>query len=187
MTIFLVVLGAVLAAGGGLLGEWQSNRLGTKRDDRAHANQRLMAQEAGERERLMAREALNQERLERTYTEVGMYLSHHAAWARSVRPLNDSVQPPDPIPESEMWRIETLVTLHGSPEVRQLLDQFNQRGQTIRRAEITIQLAQQTHDDESSIHKDAAREDLALEGYRKAMHDADRAIRAQMSKELNAT
>jgi hypothetical protein len=55
MQVFLLVLGAVLAAGGGLLSGWQNNRLGIKRDNRAR-----------EHERQMAREARDQDRLERT-------------------------------------------------------------------------------------------------------------------------
>jgi hypothetical protein len=174
MNTLLVVLGAVLAAGGGLLGEWQSNRLGTKRDDRAHAH-----------ERLMAREAVKQDRLERTYTELGIYVAHYADWARSVHPDWGHVPAPDPMPPSERWRVETLVRNHGSPEVRRLLQEWREHVGKIENADAMIRLSERSRDPESSFHDEALQEQHALQDYRRAMGEAADALRAQMWAELD--
>jgi hypothetical protein len=83
-----------------------------------------------------------------------------------------------------MWRIETLVTLHGSSEVRRLLEKWTECARKLREADIVIGMAERTRDYESSIHEDAKREHLAVEDYRRAIHDADEAIREQMNTEL---
>jgi hypothetical protein len=167
-TFLAVLIGGVLAAGGGLLSGWQSYRFGSRRDERAHAH-----------EQQMAREALTQERLDRAYTELGIYLSHYADWARSVRPFTGPVPAPDPMPPEERWRIETLVMNHGSPEVRQLLERWGEQAQKIENADIVIRMAEQSRDP-GKLAEDADREHITLEEYRRAMHEADKAIRDRM-------
>jgi hypothetical protein len=44
-------------------------------------------------------------RLEETYTNLGIYLSRFADWARSVRPLIGPVDPPDQLPTEERWQV----------------------------------------------------------------------------------
>jgi hypothetical protein len=73
---------------------------------------------------------------------------------------------------------------HASPEVRQLLDAWRIWPEKIQSAVITINTARGARDTESSIHKTADRESSALGGYRKAMHEADEAVRDQMYSEL---
>jgi hypothetical protein len=173
MNTFLAVLtGGGLAAAGGLGSGWLNNWLGSKRDQRAHAH-----------EQQMAREALTQERLDQAYTELGIYLSHYADWARSVRPFIGPVPAPDPMPPEERWRIETLVMNHGSPEVRQLLERWGEQAQKIENADIVIRMAEQSRDP-GKLAEDADREHMAMEEYRRAMHEADKAIRDRMWAEL---
>jgi hypothetical protein len=172
--ILLLVIGGILGAGSGLLAGWQANRSATKRDQAARAH-----------ERQMARDAADQERLERTYMDLGTYLSRHADWEKSVQPMLGSPAPPDPMTPAERWRIETLVTLHASPEVKRLLAEWRKHASTIDNADITIRTAEGSRDYESSLHEEAHREGLAMPGYRTAMHDADRAIRDQMYSELH--
>jgi len=132
MNTFLAVLtGGGLAALGGLGSGWLNNWLGSKRDERARAH-----------EQQMAREVLTQERLDRAYTEMGIYLSHHADWARSVQSFLGPVPTPDPMPPEERWRIETLVMKHGSLEVRRLLERWREQAQKIENADIVIRMAE---------------------------------------------
>ena len=172
-TLLAVLTGGGLAVVGGLLSGWLNNSLGSKRDERAHA-----------RERQMAPEALAQERLERTYTELGMYLAHYADWARSVHPLLGPVAPPDPLPPGERWRIETLVMNHGSQEVRRLLERWREQVRRIENADGVIRLAEGARAVEPELDQEALRERQALEGYRVAMREAADAIRGQMRTEL---
>jgi hypothetical protein len=72
-------------------------------------------------ERELAREARQQDRLEQAYLELGIYLARHEDWARSVRPFWGQPPAPDPLPPGERWRIQALVTNHGSPEAQRLL------------------------------------------------------------------
>src|SRR5689334_10367804 len=132
-TLLAVLTGGGLAALGGLGSGWLNNTLGSKRDERAHA-----------RERQAAREDLGQERLDRAYTELGIYLSHEAAWAGSVHPVIGPVPTPDPMTDQERWRIETMVTNHGSPEVRQLLDRWGEQRLKIQYADMVITMAEQS-------------------------------------------
>jgi hypothetical protein len=172
MNTFLAVLtGGGLAALGGLLSGWLNNRLGSKRDERAHA-----------REQQAAREALGQERLDRTYTELGIYLSHMAEWARSVRPVIGPVPAPDPVSPEERWRIETLVENHGSPEVRRLLDRWGEQRMKIENADIVLGMDAESRG--TGLAEEALRERQALEDYRKSLYEASSAIRDQMRKEL---
>jgi hypothetical protein len=174
MNTFLAVLtGGGLAAAGGLLSGWQSYRFGSERDQRTHAH-----------EQQMAREALAQERLERTYTELGMYLAHTADWARSVHPFLGPVPPPDPLPPGERWRIETLVMNHGSQEVRRRLERWREQVRKIENADGVIRLAEGARAVEPELDQEALRERQALEGYRVAMREAADAIRDQMRTEM---
>jgi hypothetical protein len=151
-TLLAVLTGGGITAAGGLVGGWWDNRQGAKRDARAHKNQELMArddrahqlelvrEEHASQER-MAREALRQERLERTYTEIGIYLSHHADWAGTIQPMMGEPKPPDPVPRNEQWRFEALLMNHASPEVRQLLETWRKWPEKIQIAVITINTA----------------------------------------------
>ncbi len=60
-TSITLLAGGGLLAAGGLLGSLLDNWLGSKRDQRTHAHERQMAQEAR-----------RQDRLERAYTELGI-------------------------------------------------------------------------------------------------------------------
>jgi hypothetical protein len=171
-TLLAVLIGGVLAAAGGLLSGWQSYRFGRSRDQITHAH-----------EQQMAREAVTQERLDRAYTELGIYLSHYADWAKSVHPMLGPVPAPDPLPPAERWRIETLVMNHGSPEVRQLLERWGEQAQKIENADIVIRMAEQARDP-GKLAEDADREHMAMGEYRAAMHEADKAIRDRMWAEL---
>jgi hypothetical protein len=171
-TLLAVLIGGVLAAGGGLISGWQSYRFGSRRDERTHAH-----------EQQMAREALTQERLDRAYNELGIYLSHYADWARSVRPVLGPVPAPEPMPPEERGRIETLVMNHGSLEVRRLLGRWREQAQKIENADIVIRMAEQVRDP-GRLAEEADREHMALEEYRRAMHEADQAIRDRMWAEL---
>jgi hypothetical protein len=171
-TFLAVALGAVIAAVSGLLTGWQNYRLASRRDQLTHAHEQQMTQEAR-----------HQDRLERAYTELGIYLSHYADWARSVRPMLGPVPAPDPMLPQERWQIETLVTNHGSPQVQQLLKRWVEIARKIDNADAVIRLAEQARG--SDLDQEALRERKALEDYRKAMDEAADDIRAQMSAELD--
>jgi hypothetical protein len=174
MNTFLSLLtGGGLAAVGGAVAAWITNWLGSKRDERAHAHERQMAQDA-----------LVQERLERTYTELGIYLARYADWARSIRPLWGPIPAPPPMPPEERWRIQTLVMNHGSPEVRRLLEQWGEQGKKIEDADATITSADSARGAEPELEEKARQERHALDGYKKVMQETADAIHEQMRAEL---
>jgi hypothetical protein len=173
-TWLALVGGAALATASGMVTGWQTNRLGMKRDKLAQESQRELA-----------RDALAQERLDRTYTELGIYLSHFWDWAKSVHPPIGTVPAPEPVPDEERWRIETLVENHASAEVRRLLDLWGQQLGKIRDADAMIQLADGSRSPSSELDQDAQHEKKAIEmDYRPAMLKAAKAIREQMNREL---
>jgi hypothetical protein len=160
-TLLAVLTGGGITAAATVLAAYLTNSLGTQRD----------------------REARAQERLERTYTALGMFLSHYQDWASSVHPFLGPVPAPEPFPAEERWRVETLVTNHGSPEVRRLLDEWNVQRRKIDNADQTIRLAEGSRSED--LDKEALRERHALEGYRAEMRQAAEAIRARTAAELN--
>jgi hypothetical protein len=166
-----------LLTGGGLVGistfltAWQASRNAGKRDQAAHAHQLQMAKDARQ-----------QDRLDRAYTELGIYLAHQADWARSVHPFIGPVPAPDPMPDQERWRIEALVTNHGSPEVRALLERWGEQRLKILRADMVITMAEKSQS--TGLADQALQERLALEDNRKAFFEAAEDIRAQMNAEL---
>jgi hypothetical protein len=174
MNTFLTLLtGGGLVAAGAALSALVNNWLGSKRDERTRAHERQMAQEA-----------LGQERRERTYTELGIYLAHYADWAGSIRPLWGPIPAPPPMPPEERWRIQTLVMNHGSSEVRRLVEQLGEQVRKIEQADTTITAADSARGAEPELEERARQERLALEGYKKAMHETADAIRDQMRAEL---
>jgi hypothetical protein len=77
------------------------------------------------------------------------------------------------------------VTLHGSPEVKRLLNQWADERIKIENADITIQQAEHAAGREPELEEEEAqRERRALSGYKKATYEITDAIRAQMSAEL---
>jgi hypothetical protein len=135
-------------------------------------------------EKELAREARRQDRLEQAYLELGTYLARHEDWARSVRPFRGRVSAPDPMPPGERWRIQTLVTNYGSPEVQRLLERWTELARKIENADEVIGLADQARGPAPELEQEARRERLALEDYRKAMDEATDDIRAEMHAEL---
>jgi hypothetical protein len=87
------------------------------------------------------------------------------------------------MPPEERGRIETLVMNHGSLEVRRLLGRWREQAQKIENADIVIRMAEQVRDP-GRLAEEADREHMALEEYRRAMHEADQAIRDRMWAEL---
>lgn len=175
MSTFLTLLtgGGLLAVGSTLTG-WQTNRFSRKRDQAAHAHELTMAQEAR-----------RQDRLDRAYTDLGIYLSRHADWARSVRPIWGPVPPPERLTAEERWRIENAVKVYGSKEGRHLLAQREERFSKIQHADFTIRQADEAAGREHELEQMAQRERRALDGYKQAMYEAADRIRDQMSAELN--
>jgi hypothetical protein len=171
-TLLAVLTGGGLATVGGLLSGWLNNWLGSQRDERAHA-----------REQQMTREALSQERLERTYTELGLYVARFADWARVIQPFGGLVPAPEPMTHEERSRIEALVMNHGSPEVRQLLEHWRQQARRLEIADAVIRASAEMPDGRGLADK-AEKERQALPDYRKAMHEAAATIQDQMRAEL---
>ena len=170
MSTFLTLLtGGGLAVLGGLLSDW----IGARRDKRRY-----------EHEQVMAREARRQERLEQAYIELLTYLSRYWDWAKSVRPMWGSIPAPDPLPPQDRWRMEALVTAHGSPEVRRLLRQWNERAAKIDNADATIRMVERSKAPSQQLDDEAQREHLALRDYKQAMFQTDEAIRDQVHREL---
>jgi hypothetical protein len=195
MSTFLTLLtGGGLAAAGGLASgavtNWFAAKLDQRRYEReqvmareAHQHEQAMALEARSHERAMALETRRQERLKQAYIELGIFLSHYIDWANSVRPMFP-VPAPDPLPPQERWRIETLVMAYGSPEVRQLLDEWHKCAEKIHNALATIRLRDQSRDPGQEFDDKANKEDQALPEYKRAMFDADKAIRERVQQEL---
>jgi hypothetical protein len=175
MSAWLALIGgAALATASGIVTGWQANRLGMKRDKQEHEHQQRMA-----------RNALAQERLDRTYTELGIFLARRWAWARSVHPFMGAVATPDPIPDAELWRIETLVKNHGSPEVQELLDEWGKVVQKIENADAIIRLTDTSRAPSDELAQEAMQEKKAIEmEYRPEMLTAADAIRHQMNADL---
>ena len=172
-TLLTLLTGGGLVAGSMLLSAWQTSRNASKRDEAAHVHELQMAQEAR-----------RQDRLERVYNELGIYLGHWTEWARSVHPFMGPRPRPRRVSSEEEWRIQTAVINHGSLEVHQLLTQWFERRRKIEHADIVISTAE-THPDSGELNEQARQERLALEDHRKALYEADAAIREQMHKELN--
>jgi hypothetical protein len=164
----LLVGGGILALGGLLVALMDARR---DKSRQAH-------------EQVMAREARQQDRLDQTYTELGIYLSRQADWARSVHPFLGPVPALDPLAPGERWRIETLVANHGSPQVRRLLDRWSEIARKIDNADAVIRLAEGSRSADPELDEEALRERHALEDYRKALHEAASDIRDQMHAEL---
>jgi len=174
MSTFLTLLtGGGLAVVGGLVSGMLTNWLGAKRDQRTH-----------EHEQVMAREARRQERLEQTYIELLTYLSHHLDWAKSIRPIWGPIPTPDPLPPEERWRIEALVTAHGSPEVLRLLREWGECAAKIDNADATMRLLDKSRNPSQQFDDDAMREHRAIPEYKQAMFEADKAIRDKVQREL---
>lgn len=177
----LVALGAVLGAVlGGLITNW----LGERRDQRRYEHERAMAEQAQQHERAMARDARRQERLERAYLELLGFLSHHARWALSVRPLIGPVEAPDPLPADEVRRVESLVEMHGSLEVRALMREWRARAQKLADADATIGAVERSRRPSKEMDDQARDEHKAIPAYREAMFDAAEAIRGRVRQEL---
>ena len=135
-------------------------------------------------QRDIAREARHQERLEQAYIALGEYLSRFGDWARSVHPFIGPVQAPDPLPPSERWHIEALVTAYGSEQVQRLLERWAECAARIENADVVIRMAEGARGPSPQLDQDALRERHALADYRKAMRDAADAIRSQVQREL---
>jgi hypothetical protein len=172
-TFMTLLTGGGLVVIGGMLAGLMNNWLGARRDRRTHAHQLQLAQE--ERQ---------QARLEQAYADLGMYLSRVTAWAQSVRPLWGPVAPPDQIPPQELWQVETAVTLHGSAEVKQLLNEWAEQRMKIEKADLVIRQADKAAGREPELEEEARQERHAVDGYKKAMYESADAVRAQMSAEL---
>jgi hypothetical protein len=170
-TLIALLTGGGLVAASTYLTAWQASRNAGQRDQAAHTHQLQMAKEARQ-----------QERLDRAYTELGVYLAHESDWARSVHPFIGPVPAPDPMTNQERWRIEALVTNHGSPEVRALLERWGEQRLKIHRAEMVITMAEKSQS--TRLSDQALQERLALEDNRKAFFEAAEDIRAQMNAEL---
>lgn len=169
-TLIALLTGGGLVAASTYLTAWQTNRFARQRDQAAHAH-----------ELAITAEARRQDRLDQAYTELGIYLAWSADWARSIHPFMGPVPAPEPMTQQERYRIETLVTNHGSPEVRALLDQWGQQQLKIRKADMVITMAEQ----HNSLNEQARLERLALEDHRKALSEIAYRIRDQMSAELD--
>ncbi|HEV8275453.1 MAG TPA: hypothetical protein VGQ26_07125 [Streptosporangiaceae bacterium] len=135
-------------------------------------------------QRDIAREARHQERLEQAYIALREYLSRFGDWARSVHPFIGPVQAPDPLPPSERWHIEALVTAYGSEQVQRLLERWAECAARIENADVVIRMADKSRDPGAELDQMALQERQALEGYRKAMWDVADEIRSQIRREL---
>jgi hypothetical protein len=164
-----------LLTGGGLvaLGTLAGVLIDAIRDNSRHCH-----------EKELAREVRRQDRLEQAYLELGIYLARHEDWARSVRPFWGKHPAPDPLPPSERWHIQTLITNYGSPEVQRLLEGWTEIARKIGNADEVIGLADQARGPAPELEQEARQERMALEDYRKALYGAADDIRAQMNTEL---
>jgi hypothetical protein len=88
------------------------------------------------------------------------------------------------MPAEERWRMEALVTAYGSPEVLRLLQQWNERARKIDSADATIRTVERSRNPSQQLDDEAQREHLAIEGYKRELFEADKAIRDRMHREL---
>jgi hypothetical protein len=171
MTTFLAILtGGGLVALGGVLSAWVTNWLGKRRDQSRY-----------EHERTMALETRRQERLEQAYIELLGYLSHYAEWMSSPRRLlGQQVALPDPLPHEESNRVMVLLEAHGSHEIRRLLREWRSCAANLEQTDAGTPL-----DDEEDAEEAWARDPgKVIAGQRKAMLEADKAIRDRIRQEL---
>jgi hypothetical protein len=144
MSTFLALLtGGGLAAIGGLVSSLIADWLGGRRDQRKYKH-----------ERAMAIEARRQERLAQAYIDLLGYLSHHAAWAMSVRSY-PAVKAPDPLLRGEVKRVEALVESYGSPEVRGLLRVWRDRAGMIADADAMIGMVERSKNPSQELENEA--------------------------------
>jgi hypothetical protein len=133
------------------------------------------------------RQEQRRDRLHETYSALGMYLSRQADWARSVAPLWGPGTPVESPPRDGLWRVETLVTLYGSPEVQRLLTEWTEHARKVESAGDTISRLKKAANPSLDFSNQAHEEQTALPGYKAAMASADEALRAQMNRELAAS
>jgi hypothetical protein len=174
-TFIVLLTGGGLVAGSMYLSAWQTSRNASKRDQAAHTHQLQMAQEDR-----------RQDRLDRAYTELGIFLAWSAKWARAVHPFFGPVPEPDPMPPQERRKIEALVANHGSPQVRALLDQWQEAARKIEYAGHVITMAEQSKNP-GQLADEALKERLALEDNRKALQQAADRVYDQMKAELDGS
>ena len=101
-----------------------------------------------------------------------------------MQPFWGQIPPPDPLPPEDRWKVETLVTLYGSPDVRRLLDQWAEYARKIDYADDVIRRVKQSSNPSADLDAQAHQEQLALPDYKAAMDEVGEAIRGQMNREL---
>jgi hypothetical protein len=95
------------------------------------------------------------------------------------------VPAPDPPSNEALREIETLVENFGSPEVRRLVDELSDVIGQIRNADDLIRMVDRSANPGDKLDEDAARERLAMDGYKAKLHQISEAIRDQMHQELD--
>ena len=151
-TFLALLTGGGIAAAGGLLSGWLNNWLGGKRDQRTQ-----------DHDQELAREARRQARLEQTYMDLGMYLSRHDDWVRSVRPYKRSYPAPPPVAAEERWRVLTAVKMYGSDEVQRLLDVWGRESGSLQHADEVISRAENAAGSDPELERAAEAERCEIE------------------------
>jgi hypothetical protein len=169
----VLLTGGGLVTLGSLVSGWLADQSAKKRDERKY-----------DHELTMARETRHQERLEPAYMALLRLLSRNRDWADSVRPLRATGQPPEPLDREELWRIETLVSMYGSDEVRRLLQEWSNCAEKVERADETLRSLDKSKNPSPEFEEQAKQEEKALPDYKAAMHQADDAVRAHVRREL---
>jgi hypothetical protein len=105
--------GAAVAVVGGLI-----TLVVQRRDHKARAAEAATTQA---HERAMAREARLQARRERAYVRILEHCYYLATWVDRVEPfIGPTPDPPPPVPDAELWRLNALTAAHASADVRRL-------------------------------------------------------------------
>jgi hypothetical protein len=89
-----------------------------------------------------------------------------------------------PLPAAERWRIESLMMVYGSTEVRALLEQWAHQARKIEDADKLIGLVEKSRNPTAEMDAEAQREHREIPNYRQALHKADEELRDRMRREL---
>jgi len=172
-TFKMLLTGGGLVAVGGLISGFLANWLGSRRDQRTHAHEQAMAQEARHRERLA-----------QTYIELPRSVARTSEWVTSLRPLVGPVRSSEPPPPEERRRIQALVTACGSDEVRQLEDEWAEHVAKIIDMHVVMQSLEQSKRPSEQLDDEAMREYAAMPSHKTALWEAEKAIRDRVHQEL---
>jgi 2-keto-4-pentenoate hydratase len=134
-----------------------------------------------------ARVERRQQRFADAYIELLEVLGHFGQWAQTVRPVADFGEPQHPLPAPEQQaRVRTLVAAYGSPEVKDLYENYQKVIGSVQTVDRKIGLAMQPQQVGTDLAK--SEPDLwdKLHQLRLAEREARSRLGTQVSLELSS-